>query len=87
MLFPLVFGLFIFGLLSMFFSLQTGLMHLVVSFIGAAVFCAYLVYDTWRLANQMNVDDYVEGAIQLYLDIINIFLYILDILKSMQNDR
>ena len=58
-----------------------------VSFIGAAVFCAYLVYDTWRLANQMNVDDYVEGAIQLYLDIINIFLYILDILKSMQNDR
>jgi len=34
------------------------------SFCGAAVFCLYLVYDTWRLANELNVDDYVEGAIQ-----------------------
>lgn len=87
LLFPMVFGLFVFGLLSMWFtSLQTGLVHLMMSFLGAAIFCGYLVFDTWRLAKILDVDDYVEGAIQLYLDIINLFFYILDILKSM-NER
>jgi len=87
-LFPLTFGLFIFGLLSIFFpSLQTGVLHLAVSFLGAGVFCAYLVYDTWRINTQLKVDDYVEGAIQLYIDIVNLFLYILDILLTMTKDR
>ncbi|CAE7827148.1 LFG5 [Symbiodinium sp. CCMP2456] len=83
-LWPLMFGLFAFGLLSCFFpSLHTGILGLVVSFFGAAIFCAYLVYDTWRIANELQVDDYVEGAIQLYMDIINLFMYILDILMQL----
>ncbi|CAK9091552.1 unnamed protein product [Durusdinium trenchii] len=87
-LFPLTFGLLGFGLLSIFFSsLQTGALHLGVSFLGAGIFCGYLVFDTWRIANVLKVDDYVEGAIQLYLDIVNIFLYVLDILMSMSKDR
>ena len=83
-LWPLTFGLFAFGLLSCFFpSLHTGILGLIVSFAGAAIFCAYLVYDTWRIANELEVDDYVEGAIQLYMDIINLFMYILDILMQL----
>ena len=35
-----------------------------MSFLGAGIFCAYLVYDTWRIATVLKVDDYVEGAIQ-----------------------
>ncbi|CAK9096961.1 BI1-like protein (Protein LIFEGUARD 5) (AtLFG5) [Durusdinium trenchii] len=42
------------------------------SFLGAVIFCAYLVFDTWRIANELEVDDYVEGAVQLYMDIINL---------------
>ena len=83
-LWPLAFGLFGFSLLGMIFpSLHTGFMGLLVSFAGAAIFCAYLVYDTWRIAHEMEVDDYVEGAIQIYMDIVNIFLYILEILMQM----
>ena len=41
-----------------------------MSFGGALVFCAYLVFDTWRISEQMEVDDYIEGAIQLYMDIV-----------------
>ena len=44
--------------------------HLQMSFGGALVFCAYLVFDTWRISEQMEVDDYIEGAIQLYMDIV-----------------
>ncbi|CAE7264367.1 LFG5 [Symbiodinium natans] len=87
-LWPLTFGLFAFGLLSCFFpSLHTGILGLIVSFAGAAIFCAYLVYDTWRIANELQVDDYVEGAIQLYMDIINLFMYILDILMQLNKGQ
>mmetsp|Transcript_11420 Transcript_11420/g.13374 ORF Transcript_11420/g.13374 Transcript_11420/m.13374 type:complete len:159 (+) Transcript_11420:156-632(+) len=87
-LFPLTFGLFIFGLLCMFFpSLNTGLMGLLVSFAGAGIFCAWLVFDTWRISQELDVDDYVEGAIQLYMDIVNIFLYVLEILVQMSKGR
>ena len=41
-----------------------------VSFGGALVFCGYLVFDTWRISEKMEVDDYIEGAIQLYMDIV-----------------
>ena len=64
-LWPLTFGLFGFGLLCLFFpSLNNGILGLLVSMAGALIFCGYLVYDTWRIANELEVDDYVEGAIQ-----------------------
>mmetsp|Transcript_8887 Transcript_8887/g.11086 ORF Transcript_8887/g.11086 Transcript_8887/m.11086 type:complete len:242 (-) Transcript_8887:91-816(-) len=89
MLWPMSFALFGFGLLSCIFpSLHTGVLGLVVSFLGAGIFCAYLVFDTWRIAHELEVDDYIEGAIQLYMDIINIFIYVLDILMQLsKGDR
>eukprot|EP00438_Fugacium_kawagutii_P003397 Skav225501 [mRNA] locus=scaffold1721:110746:114136:- [translate_table: standard] len=89
MLWPMSFALFAFGLLSLIFpSLHTGIMGLIVSFAGAGIFCAYLVFDTWRIAHELQVDDYIEGAVQLYVDIVNIFIYILDILMQLsKGDR
>lgn len=88
-LYPMTFGLLIFGLLSIFFpALRTGWLHLGMSFLGAGIFCAYLVFDTWRIAHELKVDDYIEGAVQLYMDIVNIFIYILDILMQLnKGDR
>eukprot|EP00930_Biecheleria_cincta_P070089 TRINITY_DN5774_c0_g1_i1.p1 TRINITY_DN5774_c0_g1~~TRINITY_DN5774_c0_g1_i1.p1 ORF type:complete len:251 (+),score=40.94 TRINITY_DN5774_c0_g1_i1:75-827(+) len=80
-LFPLLFALSMFGLLSLFFpSLRTGVTGLMYSFAGAVIFCLYIVFDTYRILHSLKVDDYVEGAIQLYLDIINLFMYVLEIL-------
>jgi FtsH-binding integral membrane protein len=48
---------------------------------GALLFSAYIVYDTQVLMSgkkfQLSPDEYVLAALQLYLDIINLFLYLL----------
>jgi len=83
-LFPTLSAMVIWSLISFFVpSLRTGVLALVYSFLGAAVFCGYIVLDTFRIIHVLSVDDYIEGAIQLYLDIINLFLYILQILIEM----
>ena len=54
--------------------------------IGCLVFSMYLVYDTQLILGgqhakfQFEVDDYVFAALNIYMDIINLFIYILSIL-------
>eukprot|EP00928_Gymnodinium_smaydae_P018580 TRINITY_DN17076_c0_g1_i3.p1 TRINITY_DN17076_c0_g1~~TRINITY_DN17076_c0_g1_i3.p1 ORF type:complete len:250 (-),score=44.51 TRINITY_DN17076_c0_g1_i3:106-855(-) len=87
-LFPLALASVAFGLLGLFFPiLHTGVLGLLSSFVGALIFCAYVAFDTFRIMHQLGPDDYVEGAIQLYLDIVNLFLYVLDLLVKMKKDE
>jgi protein lifeguard len=55
--------------------------ELIVSGGGALLFSAFLVVDIQMLMEgrrvQISPDDYVLGALNLYLDILNLFLYIL----------
>lgn len=44
------------------------------------VFSGLLVFDTWRLRNVYGPEDYVVAALQIYLDLLNMFLAILRIL-------
>ena len=57
-------------------------MELTVSVMGAALFSAFLVVDTQLIMRKLSTDEYILGAINLYLDILNLFLYILRILNS-----
>ncbi len=41
---------------------------------------ADIVYDTFEIIKRYSVDDYVWASIGLYLDIINLFLRLLEIL-------
>jgi len=41
-----------------------------------------VVYDTYMLAERYDPEDYVMAAVELYLDIINLFLYILSFLSE-----
>merc|ERR1712070_1065507 len=50
--------------------------------VGSLVFCGYIVFDTHMIVAKLGVDDYIIASIELYLDIINLFLYILRILGS-----
>ena len=54
---------------------------------GAALFSLYIVYDVYMISKRTSPDDYVPAAIELYLDIANLFLHILRILAAFQNDR
>ena len=44
------------------------------------VFSGLLIFDTWRLRNVFGPDDYVIAAVNIYLDLLNLFLAILRIL-------
>jgi modulator of FtsH protease len=46
------------------------------------VFSGLLVFDTWRLRNVYGPDDYVPAAINIYLDLLNMFLALLRVLTG-----
>ena len=61
-------------------------LHSLYCALGACLFAIYLVIDTQLIVGggrySLSMDDYVAGAMILYIDIIQIFLYILELLGS-----
>lgn len=55
-----------------------------ISAVGVLVFSGLLVFDTWRImrSGQFGQDDYVIAAVQIYLDLLNMFLFILSLLGN-----
>jgi len=60
--------------------------HIFMSAVGVVIFTFYIVFDTQRIIGewgghkeQFSVDDYVYGTISLYIDVINLFLHILNL--------
>ena len=39
----------------------------------------YIIFDTRLIMSKMSYDDYIIAALLLYVDIINLFLYLLSI--------
>lgn len=66
------------SLLNLFFQNQTA--QLWIAGGTVLVFSGLLVFDTWRLKNVYGPDDYILAAVQLYLDLINMFMAILALL-------
>ncbi|MBI1810190.1 MAG: Bax inhibitor-1 family protein [Gemmatimonadetes bacterium] len=68
-------------LIGMFFPLGQSA-YLWMSAMGVLLFAGLLVFDTWRLlrSNQFGPDDFIPAAIQIYLDLLNMFLFILSML-------
>lgn len=76
---------FFFGLLMMFFPSKG--VQLAYSCIGALLFSFYLVYDTQIMIGgkhefSVSPEEYIFAALNLYLDVINLFIYILRIIGS-----
>uniref|UniRef100_A0A0K8TNG4 Putative n-methyl-d-aspartate receptor glutamate-binding subunit n=1 Tax=Tabanus bromius TaxID=304241 RepID=A0A0K8TNG4_TABBR len=76
---------FIFGIVAIFFSSRT--LSLVYSSLGALLFSFYLIYDTQLMLggkHKMSIspEEYVFAALNLYLDVIQIFMYILSIIGA-----
>ena len=66
------------SLLNLFFRNQTASLWL--SGATVLVFSGLLVFDTWRLRNVYGPDDYVQAAVNIYLDLLNMFLAVLNLL-------
>lgn len=54
--------------------------------LGVLIFGLYLIFDTQLILgkgrHKLSIDDYVLGALILYIDIIMIFIYILSLAGS-----
>jgi modulator of FtsH protease len=59
-----------------------------IAAVGVLVFSGLLVFDTWRIvrSGQYGPDDYVLAAVNIYLDLLNMFLFIVTLLGG-RGDR
>ncbi|KKA26462.1 hypothetical protein TD95_000123 [Thielaviopsis punctulata] len=81
----MLWGLILFGLMFMFFPYNsTG--EMIYGGFAALIFSAYILIDTQLVLRKFHVEEEIAAAITLYLDLINLFLAILRILNS-QNDN
>lgn len=76
LLFSALWAMIVWGMLQIFFH-PGPLGQTVYALLGALLFSGYIVFDIHLLATRLDVDDYVWGSVALYLDIINLFMYIL----------
>ncbi|XP_021938786.1 protein lifeguard 1, partial [Zootermopsis nevadensis] len=84
-LFVAVIILMIFGIVAIFIPGKT--ITLIYASCGALLFSLYLVYDTQLMMGgkhkySISPEEYIFAALNLYLDIVNIFLYILTIIGA-----
>ena len=84
-LFGSLWALILFGFVGAFFPYNSTA-ELIYGGIGALIFSAYILVDTQLVMRHYHVEEEIAAAISLYLDIINLFLSILRILNSQQNN-
>ena len=72
------------SLLNMFF--QSSMASLWIAGATVLVFSGLLIFDTWRLRNVYGPEDYVQAAVAIYLDLLNMFLAIVQLLGGGRRD-
>jgi len=72
------------GVVSIFIPFSST-MDLIFAIGGTLLFSGYVVYDTYQINNRLSPDEFIMGAISLYLDFINLFLSILRLLNNVQD--
>ena len=85
MLFWALLGLIVVGVIGMFAHFSAGF-HLLYAIIGAAIFVGFTLYDFSNIKLRYGPDDYVNATVQLYLDFINLFWYLLQILMALSGN-
>ena len=64
-----------------------GMYSIAAAWIGAVIFSLYIAYDVWRSQRYpLTLDNAIDSALDIYLDIINLFLELLEILGRYKDD-
>lgn len=80
-LFGGLWGLITAGLVGIFLPFNATF-DLVVACFGVLIFSGLVLYDTQQIMKTLSVDEAVLGSLRLYLDFLNLFLYILRIVSA-----
>jgi len=83
-----VLSLFLFGIFAAIF--QSRITNIVYASLGAFIFSCYIVFDTQLMLGgkhkyALDPEEYIFASLNLYLDVINLFLYILSIIQNTRN--
>nr|CAI5839935.1 unnamed protein product [Callosobruchus analis] len=75
--------LFLFGIIAIF--IRSNIVNLIYASLGALIFSVYLVYDTQLMMGgkhkySISPEEYIFAAINIYIDIVNIFMFVLQII-------
>ena len=73
------------GTMLLNFFFQNRAVDLWLASVTVLLFSGLLVFDTWRLRNRYGPDDYVGASVQIYLDLLNIFMAILRLTGNRRN--
>lgn len=80
-----LFGLIIVGVIGMFWRMSRE-MNIGMALVGMAVFAGYFIFDFWRLGQSENTWEKAIGlTINIYLDFLNFFLRLLELLALLNN--
>ncbi|KAI7904703.1 inhibitor of apoptosis-promoting Bax1-domain-containing protein [Cokeromyces recurvatus] len=61
-------------------------MELPLAIAGVIIFSGYIIFDTYLIFNRYSPEDYIMASTSLYLDMINLFLRVLQILNASQRN-
>ena len=81
--------LMMFGLFMWFFP-NNKTVNIVYASLGAFIFACYIIFDTQLMMGgkhkySVDPEEYIFASLNLYLDIINLFLFILSIIGNSRN--
>ena len=71
------------GLVGMFIPFGKT-MDLIYACGGCLIFSGYIVFDTYIITKKLSPDEFIMGAVSLYLDFINLFISILRLLNNVE---
>jgi len=74
------------GFLQIFFPMGH-VSRTIFAALGALLFSVYIVYDTENLIKRFNYDEYIWASVMLYIDVINLFINLLALLRETQESN
>ena len=80
-LFAALLGLIVAGIVM--FFVHSSMMSMIYSIFGILIFCGFILYDTSQIMTRLNPDEAIRGSIELYLDFLNLFMFILRLLTEL----
>ena len=72
----------ILGAMLLGFFFHSAVFQLAIASVGVLLFSGYILYDTSRILHDRSENDAVGAALRLFLDVVNLFLFLLRILSS-----
>jgi modulator of FtsH protease len=73
------------GAMLLGFFLNSAALQLAIASVGVLLFSGYILYDTSRILRSEGEREPVSDALGLFLDVVNLFLFLLRILSSSRN--